>query len=76
LNLALLSKLFEPIQSFDFDDQCVENYALIRAELTQTGQRIGANALMIAAIAVTHQATLVTNGTSQFRRTRGLIVQD
>lgn len=75
-NFQLLSKLFEPPHSFDFDDHCAIHYAQIRSELTRHGKLIGANGLMIAAIARANKATLVTNNTDEFERVQGLVIED
>ncbi len=75
-NLALLQKLFTPLQSFDFDDNAAEHYATIRSDLTAKGNLIGANDLMIAAIAVANNATLITHNTAEFSRVQGLQLQD
>lgn len=75
-NLQLLRKLFAPIQSFDFDDEAAEHYAQIRDELTAQGNLIGANDLMIAAIARANNATLITHNTNEFGRVSGLAIED
>jgi tRNA(fMet)-specific endonuclease VapC len=75
-NLQLLQKLFAPLQSFDFDDVAAEHYAQIRADLTAQGNLIGANDLMIAAIARANQVILITHNTGEFSRVPGLTVED
>lgn len=75
-NLARLQKLFAPLQSFEFDNLAAEHYAHIRAELTLKGQLIGANDLLIAAIARAQNITLVTHNTSEFSRVSGLMFED
>lgn len=75
-NLQLLQKLFAPLQSFDFDDVAAEHYAQIRADLAAQGNLIGANDLMIAAIARANQVTLITHNTGEFGRVKGLAVED
>lgn len=75
-NLQLLQKLFAPLQSFDFDDVVAEHYAQIRADLTAQGCLIGANDLMIAAIARANQLTLITHNTGEFSRVQGIAVED
>ncbi|MDO9204838.1 type II toxin-antitoxin system VapC family toxin [Methylotenera sp.] len=75
-NLHLLQKLFAPLQSFDFDDVAAEHYAQIRADLTAQGSLIGANDLMIAAIARANQVTLITHNTGEFSRVQGLLLED
>jgi tRNA(fMet)-specific endonuclease VapC len=75
-NLQLLQKLFAPLQSFDFDDVAAEHYAQIRADLTAQGNLIGANDLMIAAIARANKVILITHNTGEFSRVSGLTVED
>src|ERR1035437_1586078 len=48
----------------------------IRAELESKGEMIGNNDLWIAAHAVVAGVTLVTNNESEFRRVRGLKIQN
>ena len=75
-NLQLLKQLFAPLQSFDFDDIAAEHYAQIRADLTAQGRLIGANDLMIAAIARANHVTLITHNTGEFSRVKGLATED
>jgi tRNA(fMet)-specific endonuclease VapC len=51
-------------------------YGTIRAELAQRGEMIGNNDLWIAAHAVAQELILVTNNEREFRRIRGLKVQN
>jgi tRNA(fMet)-specific endonuclease VapC len=71
-NLQRLNKFFAPLQSLAFDDHCADHYARIRADLAAQGKPIGPNDLMIAAIARTHGAVLVTRNAAEFSRVAGL----
>ena len=51
-------------------------YARIRAELTKTGNLIGANDLFIAAHALSENLTLVTANEREFMRVNGLSVEN
>ena len=51
-------------------------YGSIRAELERTGRLIGGNDLWIAAHARAEGLTLVTNNEKEFRRVRGLKLQN
>ena len=53
-----------------------EHYADIRANLHKRGELIGANDLMIAAHARALGATVVTNNEREFRRVKGLAVEN
>ncbi len=75
-NLTLLRRLFGQFESLPFDDAAAETYGRIRAGLTARGTPIGPYDLMIAAIALTHDTTLVTHNTREFRRVMDLRLED
>ena len=75
-NLRRLEIFAAPLQSVPFDDRCAHDYGLIRADLAAQGKPIGANDLMIAAIARAHDLILVTHNTGEFSRVVGLRVED
>ena len=75
-NLKRLEYFAAPLQSLPFDDRCAHDYGLIRADLAAQGKPIGANDLMIAAIARAHDLILVTHNTGEFSRVVGLRVED
>lgn len=74
-NLVRLRAFFAPLRSLPFDDDAAARYGVIRAQLEHDGRPMGANDLMIAAIAATHDATLVTRDTAMFDRVVGLRVE-
>lgn len=73
---AILDELLAPYESLAFDSTCVPQYARIRDHLERQGKVIGGNDLMIAAIALTHDLTLVTNNCDELSRVPGLRVED
>ncbi|MFA7239756.1 MAG: type II toxin-antitoxin system VapC family toxin [Sulfuricellaceae bacterium] len=75
-NLHLLTQLFAPLQSLPFDDAAAEHYAQIRSNLAAQGRLIGANDLLIAAIARAHNAILITHNADEFSRVDGLLMED
>jgi tRNA(fMet)-specific endonuclease VapC len=75
-NLALLAKFFGQFVSLPFDDAAAEAYGRLRAELARRGTLIGPNDLMIAAIALARDLTLVTHNTVEFSRVPGLRLDD
>ncbi len=75
-NLRRLEVFAAPLQSVPFDDRCAQDYGLIRADLAAQGKPIGANDLMIAAIARAHDLVLVTHNSGEFNRVVGLRVED
>jgi tRNA(fMet)-specific endonuclease VapC len=66
----------DPFNSLTFDDQAAEAYGPIRADLERRGLPIGSNDMMIAAIAMANDLTLVTHNTAEFARIPGLRVED
>lgn len=62
--------------SIPFDDQAAVIYGNIRASLASQGTPIGSNDLQIAAIALTHNLTLVTHNTREFMRVPSLRLED
>lgn len=75
-NLALIAGLRQQFVSLSFDDRAAEEYGRVRAHLAALGTLIGPNDLMIAAIALAHQMTLVTHNTTEFSRVPGLTQED
>jgi tRNA(fMet)-specific endonuclease VapC len=74
-NLRRLDRFFEAFESLPFDDDAAQAYGLLRAELRRAGKPIGANDMLIAAIALAHRATLVTRDDDDFLRVPGLRVE-
>lgn len=71
-NALLVEQFVAPLKSVPFDRECAIAYAKIRAHLERKGNKIGPNDMAIAATAVAHGATLVTNNTREFLRVPGL----
>ena len=71
-NLRVLQIFFAPYLSLAFDDVCADLYGRIRFELGRQGMLIGSNDLLIAAIALAHDVTVVTASTREFGRVAGL----
>ena len=63
-------------RSLPFDDAAARAYGPIRADLERSGTMIGANDLMIGAIALANGLTLVTHNLNEFKRIPGLHVED
>ncbi len=75
-NLRLLDRFFEPFYSLPFDDNCVQAFGRIRAELERAGTPIGPYDLLIAATAIAGDRTLVTANTREFSRVAGLTIEN
>ena len=74
--LRQIELLLEAHEIVEITEQVAEHYARIRAELEARGATIGGNDLWIAATALAHGATLVTNNTGEFSRVPGLLIED
>ena len=59
-----------------FDDAAAAIYGEVRAQLESRGQPIGPIDTLIAAHALALDTVLVTNNVREFRRVRGLVVED
>ena len=74
-NLQRVRAFCAPMRSVVFGDEAAEHYGLIRLQLEREGRVIGANDLLIAAIGLATDATLVTKNADEFRRVAGLRVE-
>ena len=71
-NLALLEAFFATMASLPFDDDAAERYGTLRAHLRREGRGVGGNDMMIAAIALANDATLVTRNRRELSVVPGL----
>ena len=62
--------------SLPFDDDAAERCAEIRSHLATAGTPIGPIDVLIAAIALANNLTLVTHNTREFSRVPGLMLED
>jgi tRNA(fMet)-specific endonuclease VapC len=67
-NLDRVERFCSAFDSLPFSDAAADSYGEIRAHLRREGRPIGANDLMIAAIAIAEELTLVTRNVAEFRR--------
>jgi tRNA(fMet)-specific endonuclease VapC len=74
--LDRLRELLHWLPALPLPETAAEAYGTIRAELASKGEMIGNNDLWIAAHAVCEGLTLVTNNEKEFRRVRGLKIQN
>ena len=65
-------RFLAPLRILPFDESCAAAHGPIRNQLRREGILIGPNDLLIAATALAHQATLVTNNINKFKRITGL----
>jgi tRNA(fMet)-specific endonuclease VapC len=68
--------LLAEIDVLPFESPADVEYGNIRSELESAGKTIGANDFLIAAHAVAIDATIVTANVDEFRRVRGLKVEN
>jgi tRNA(fMet)-specific endonuclease VapC len=71
-----VERLWHQFPSLDFDDNCADEAARIRASLEKRGFRMAAYDMQIAAIARFHNLTLVTKDVGDFKRVPGLLIED
>jgi tRNA(fMet)-specific endonuclease VapC len=74
--LKAVEDLLGEIDVLPFDVPADTEYGAIRAELEAVGKPIGSNDLLIAAHAYATGATIVTANANEFRRIRGLKVEN
>ena len=75
-SLATVQEFVRIVPPLPLPENAAEAYGFIRAALERRGEIIGNNDLWIAAHALAAGLTLVTNNEKEFRRVRGLKVQN
>ena len=75
-NQRKIMSFLSPFEVLPFGDSETEAYARIRAQLEKQGTPIGANDMLIAAIVLTDEGTLVTNNEKEFGQVKDLKVQN
>ncbi len=74
-NRAALADFLAPLEVLPFDEDAAERYGELRATLEKAGRPIGPLDTLIAAHALSLNATLVTNNLREFQRIKGLRVE-
>lgn len=75
-NLTLQQEFLAQFISLPFDDLAAMTFVTIRSQLEILGTPIGAYDLLIAAIALTNNLTLITHNTREFQRVNKLLIED
>ncbi len=75
-NLAALENFIAPLTIVDFTLDAAKKAAKIRNSLQKQGTPIGACDIQIAACALSHNMTLLTNNTREFERVKGLKLEN
>ena len=75
-NLLSLNNFLSPFNIIEFDIECALAYGKIRAELENKGQIIGSMDMLIASCSLAKNFTLITNNLKEFKRIKGLKVEN
>lgn len=75
-NVGAMEKFLAPLELRDFDLAAARQYGQVRTALQRQGTPIGPLDMQIAAHALALDLTLVTNNLREFRRVRGLRVEN
>lgn len=74
--MILLERFCSQFVVLPLDTQAAKVAGRIRCQLASGGIPIGPNDLLIAAIALVNNLTLVTHNTREFNRVQGLVIED
>lgn len=74
--LALIGDLLQEVAVLDFDSACAEQFGKTRGALLKQAIQVGTADLMIAAVALVHNLTLVTHNTADYQHIPGLRLDD
>lgn len=75
-NLQNIDRLSETITILPFDDKAARLFGQLKSQLKQAGQLILDADLMIAAIALANDLTLITNNVAHFARISNLTIEN
>jgi tRNA(fMet)-specific endonuclease VapC len=68
--------LFQEVNVLDFDRDCADKFGQVRVQLQRSGLDVASTDLMIAAVALVYDLTLVTHNTTDFQNIPGLRLDD
>jgi tRNA(fMet)-specific endonuclease VapC len=71
-----LHEFLAPLEILDYQAEAAPVYGALRAELRKTGKMFGPLDMLIAAQALHMNCVLVTNNTKEFKRVKGLRVEN
>lgn len=76
LLVAIDRDMLADIAILDFNRECARRFGRLRADLIADGIGVDSVDLMIAAVAIEHDLTLVTHNTKHFAHIPGLRIED
>ena len=74
--LTLVHELLGDIPVLPYDERCACEFGRIRGKLLREGATVGTADVMIAAVALVHNLTVVTHNTAHFVNIPGLRLED
>jgi len=74
--IKVVNMFVEQFTIYDYNKASAKAYANIRTILEKKGQVIGVHDMLIAAHALSLDATIVTNNTKEFERVDGLVIEN
>jgi len=75
-NKQALNKFLAPLEILPYDEHAIWHYAKLRNKLQSKGKVIGSLDMLIAAHALSLNVKLVTNNVKEFKRVKGLIIEN
>src|SRR4030042_3730058 len=75
-NRIALIEFLSIMEIYNYNDIAAKEYGIIRTDLEKKGQIIGSMDLLIAAHAKSMEVILVTNNEYEFKRVKGLIIEN
>jgi tRNA(fMet)-specific endonuclease VapC len=75
-NWAIIEKFVSTFEIIPFDEKCTKINPKIRASLEKSGTPIGPMDLLIASISLANNFVLVTNNVKEFKRVKGLTLEN
>ncbi len=75
-NRTIVENFVSTFEIIPFDEKCCKTYAKIRASLEKVGAPIGPMDLLMASISLANNFTLITNNVREFRRVKGLKLEN
>lgn len=75
-NRIALIEFLSIMEIYNYNDNAAKEYGIIRSDLEKRGQIIGSMDMLIAAHAKSMELILVTNNEDEFKRIKGLAIEN